>query len=52
METQRTVTILLPDDADLRATLKAFCTVQNAVSEVAKVHSTAASRCVPLSCSA
>jgi putative transposase len=35
MEIQRTVTILLPDDADLRATLTAFCSVQNAVSEAA-----------------
>jgi putative transposase len=35
MEIQRTITILLPDDADLRATLSAFCSVQNAVSEVA-----------------
>ncbi len=35
MEMQRTITILLPDDADLRATLTAFCSIQNAVSEVA-----------------
>src|SRR5215470_2726697 len=35
MEIQRTLTILLPDDADLRATLTAFCSVQNAVSEAA-----------------
>jgi hypothetical protein len=35
MEVQRTITILLPDDADLRATLAAFCAVQNAVSESA-----------------
>jgi len=35
METQRAITILLPDDADLHATLKAFCAVQNAVSETA-----------------
>jgi putative transposase len=35
METQRTITLLLPDDADLRATLAAVCTVQNAVSETA-----------------
>lgn len=32
METRRTVTILLPDDADLRATLTAFRDVQNAAS--------------------
>jgi IS605 OrfB family transposase len=35
MGIQRTVTILLPDDEDLRATLEVFCTVQNAVSETA-----------------
>jgi hypothetical protein len=35
MEIQRTITILLPDDADVRATLTAFCSVQNAVSEAA-----------------
>ncbi len=35
MEIQRSITILLPDDADLRATLTAFASVQNAVSEVA-----------------
>src|SRR5215469_12205939 len=35
METQRTITILLSDDANLRATLTAFCAVQNAVSEAA-----------------
>jgi hypothetical protein len=35
METQRTVTLLLPDDASLRATLTTLCTVQNAVSEAA-----------------
>ena len=35
MEIQRTITIVLPDDADVRATLAAFCSVQNAVSEVA-----------------
>jgi IS605 OrfB family transposase len=35
MEMQRTITILLPNDADLHATLAAFCMVQNAVSEVA-----------------
>jgi putative transposase len=34
MEIQRTITILLPDDSDLRATLVEFCSVQNAVSEV------------------
>jgi putative transposase len=32
MEIQRTVTVRLPDDADLRATLAAFRAVQNAVS--------------------
>ena len=35
MEIQRTITIFLPDDADVRATLAAFRAVQNAVSEVA-----------------
>jgi putative transposase len=35
MKMQRTITILMPDDADLRATLTAFCSIQNAVSEVA-----------------
>ena len=35
MDTQRSVTILLPDDTDLRATLAAFRSVQNAVSEAA-----------------
>jgi putative transposase len=35
MQTQRTVTILLPDDADLRATLDVCRSVQNAVSEAA-----------------
>ena len=35
METQRTLTILLPNDADLRATLDVFRSVQNAVSETA-----------------
>jgi IS605 OrfB family transposase len=35
MEIQRTITMLLPDDDDLRATLAVFRTVQNAVSEVA-----------------
>ncbi|HEY7093592.1 MAG TPA: transposase [Ktedonobacterales bacterium] len=35
MEIQRTITILLPDDADVRATLTVFRMVQNAVSEVA-----------------
>jgi hypothetical protein len=35
MHAQRAVTIVLPDDADLRATLSAFCAVQNAVSETA-----------------
>jgi hypothetical protein len=35
MRIQRTITILLPHDADLRATLSTFCTVQNAVSEIA-----------------
>jgi IS605 OrfB family transposase len=35
METQRTITMLLPDDADLRATLVVFCAVQNAVNEAA-----------------
>jgi putative transposase len=35
MEIQRTITILLPNDTDLHATLTAFCSVQNAVSEVA-----------------
>lgn len=33
MDIQRTVTIQLPDDTDLRATLTAFRNVQNAVSE-------------------
>jgi len=33
MDIQRTVTIKLPDDADLRATLAAFRDVQNAVTE-------------------
>jgi len=33
MDTQRTVTICLPDDADLRATLWAFLDVRNAVTE-------------------
>jgi hypothetical protein len=35
MEAQRTVTILLPDDAALRATLDAFCVVQIVVSAAA-----------------
>jgi IS605 OrfB family transposase len=35
MEIQRTITMFLPDDADVRTTLAAFCSVQNAVSEVA-----------------
>jgi IS605 OrfB family transposase len=35
MDTQRAITILLPDDADLRATLAVFRAVQNAVSETA-----------------
>jgi putative transposase len=35
MEIQRTITLLLPDDDDLRATLAVFLTVQNAVSESA-----------------
>lgn len=35
MEVQRTVTICLPDDADLRATVAAFRGVQNAVSATA-----------------
>jgi hypothetical protein len=35
MRIQRAITILLPHDADLRATLSTFCTVQNAVSEIA-----------------
>jgi hypothetical protein len=35
MDVQRTVTILLPDDADLRATLDAFREVQNSVSAAA-----------------
>jgi IS605 OrfB family transposase len=35
MDALRTITILLPDDADLRATLTAFCGVQNAVSKTA-----------------
>lgn len=35
MEIQRTITILLPNDDDLRATLEVFRTVQNAVSEIA-----------------
>ena len=35
MEIQRTITIFLPDDADVRATLAVFRSVQNAVSEVA-----------------
>ena len=33
MDIQRTVTICLPDDADLRTTLSAFRDVQNAVTE-------------------
>ncbi len=33
MQTQRTITMLLPDDADLCATLAVFRSVQNAVSE-------------------
>jgi hypothetical protein len=32
MEIQRSLTICLPDDADLRATLVAFRDVQNAVT--------------------
>src|SRR5665213_135590 len=35
METQRCITISLPDDADIRATLAAFVTVQQQVSEIA-----------------
>jgi hypothetical protein len=35
MEAQRSVTSLLPDDADLRAPLTAFCAVQHAVSAAA-----------------
>jgi putative transposase len=35
MEIQRTITILLPNDTDLRTTLLAFCSVQNRVSETA-----------------
>src|SRR5215469_8942116 len=35
IETQRSVTILLPDDADLRTTLTTFGSVQNAVREAA-----------------
>ena len=35
MDVQRTVTILLPDDTDLRATLDAFRDVQNSVSAAA-----------------
>src|SRR5262249_36155912 len=35
MEKLRAITILLPDDADLRATLTVFGTVQNAVTEAA-----------------
>jgi hypothetical protein len=35
MEIQRTITILLPTDDDLRATLETFRSVQNAVSEAA-----------------
>jgi IS605 OrfB family transposase len=35
MEIQRTISILLPDDTDVRATLNVFRTVQNAVSETA-----------------
>jgi IS605 OrfB family transposase len=35
MEIRRTITILLPDDADVRATLTVFRSMQNAVSEVA-----------------
>jgi hypothetical protein len=35
MMIQRTVTILLPDDENLRATLEVFCTGQNAASETA-----------------
>jgi hypothetical protein len=35
MEIQRTITIVLPDDTDLRRTLLAFCSVQNRVSEAA-----------------
>jgi putative transposase len=35
VEIQRTITIVLPNDADLRTTLGVFCSLQNAVSEVA-----------------
>jgi len=35
METQRAIPILLPNDADLRATLSALCAGQNAVGETA-----------------
>ncbi len=35
MEIQRTTTILLPNDDDLRATMEVFRTVQNTVSEIA-----------------
>jgi IS605 OrfB family transposase len=35
MDIQRTITIFLPDDADVRATIGAFCAVQNAVSQPA-----------------
>jgi len=35
MQTQRTITILLPDDADLHATLDAFQQVQSQVSPIA-----------------
>jgi hypothetical protein len=35
METQRTITMLLPNDDDLRATLAAFRKVQNAVTATA-----------------
>ena len=35
MELQRAITILLPDDADLRATPTACCSVRHAVSQIA-----------------
>jgi hypothetical protein len=35
MEIQRAITILLPNDSDLRTSVAAFRTVQSAVSEVA-----------------
>lgn len=35
MQVQRTITILLPEDADVRATLAAFVHVQSGISELA-----------------